>query len=246
MPEAQAKGLSLRVVSCDAVVRGDPSLVERLVGNLVSNAVRYTEEGEAVIECSRRDGNLRIEVRDTGVGMAEDQQQIIFDDFYQVGNVARDRSKGMGLGLSIAAGLAQLLETRIELESTPGKGSVFALELPVASEPAAIEPAAQGTDVPPITGETVLVVDDDEQVRLATRFLLESWGYRVRVAATAEEAVDVARGPGNRPSVVVSDYRLPGASNGVETLKSIGEALDAAVSGIIRDGRHLGGDTRRY
>jgi len=126
-PSASQKGLALRVAASSAVVRSDPVLLRRLLGNLMSNAIKYTEAGGVLIGC-RRDGYaVRIEVWDTGIGIGEDHRQHIFDDFYQVGNAARDRRLGLGLGLGIVRRTAELLGHAVECRSRPGKGSVFAI-----------------------------------------------------------------------------------------------------------------------
>ncbi|MGE5517163.1 MAG: ATP-binding protein [Bacteroidota bacterium] len=132
---AEDKGLELRLVPCGATIRSDATLLKRLLVNLVGNAIRYTTTGRVVVGCRRRGRFLRIEVWDTGIGIAADQLQAVFEDFYQIGNPERDRTKGLGLGLSVVQRTAQLLNHRISVVSHPGRGSMFAVTVPLAPEP---------------------------------------------------------------------------------------------------------------
>jgi signal transduction histidine kinase len=131
---ADDKGLSLRLVSCGAVVRSDPTLLRRVLRNLVANAVRYTEQGGVLVGCRRRGNSLRIEVWDTGIGIPPDQLQVVFEDFYQIGNPERDRANGLGLGLSVVDRAAHLLRHPVSVVSTPGAGSMFAITVPLAGD----------------------------------------------------------------------------------------------------------------
>jgi signal transduction histidine kinase len=128
---AADKGLSLRLVGCGAMVRSDPALLRRVIRNLVSNAVRYTDEGGVLVGCRRRGDSLRIEVWDTGIGIPADQLQVVFEDFYQIGNPERDRANGLGLGLSVVDRAAHLLGHQITVTSRPGTGSMFAVTVPL-------------------------------------------------------------------------------------------------------------------
>ena len=128
-PQARAKGLELRVHRCSGFAKSDPALVERILRNLISNAIRYTDQGRVVVGCRRHHGSLRVSVYDTGIGIAPHEQSLVFEAFYQVGNRARDRSKGLGLGLAIVERLARLLQTPLTLRSRPGHGSLFAFDL---------------------------------------------------------------------------------------------------------------------
>ncbi|MGE5475584.1 MAG: ATP-binding protein [Bacteroidales bacterium] len=132
-PMAAEKELELRLVPCHAMVRSDAALLKRLVGNLIANAIRYTADGRVVVGCRRQGGFLRIEVWDTGIGIPADQLQAVFEDFYQIGNPERDRAKGLGLGLSVVQRTAQLLGHRITVLSRPGRGSMFAVTVPLAA-----------------------------------------------------------------------------------------------------------------
>lgn len=133
-PRAMCKGLTLRVVPTRAWVRTDLVLLERILRNLVDNALKYTETGKILLGCRHGVGRLRFEIRDTGIGIPPDQIDRVFDEFYQINNPARDRAKGLGLGLAIVRRLAQLLGITVELDSRPGRGSCFALNLPLEAE----------------------------------------------------------------------------------------------------------------
>src|SRR6202035_5646060 len=123
--------LDWRVVESGLNVRSDPRLLAQMIGNLVSNAVKYTEAGTVLLGCRRRGDKLRIEVWDTGIGIPAEQLSAIFEEFHQLGNPARERSKGVGLGLAIVQRLADLLGHAIDVRSRPGKGSMFSVEVPI-------------------------------------------------------------------------------------------------------------------
>jgi signal transduction histidine kinase/CheY-like chemotaxis protein len=232
-PSAAEKGLRLRVVPSRLYVRSDPVLLERILLNLAANALRYTKRGGILIGCRRRGGHVRIEVWDTGIGIAPEQRQAIFQEFYQAAD-PHVGAQGLGLGLAIAARLAALLGGRIEVASRPGKGSVFAFEVPRG------EPRAAPQSTVPLVGTTdtlhgalVLVVDDDALVREAMQSLLAQWGCTVVAAGTGEEAVALLEGRDRLPDALLCDYRLPGAETGIEVIRRLqtvaGRAIPAAL-----------------
>lgn len=236
-PAARDKGLRFRVVPSRLVVRSDPVLLERIVLNLVSNAVRYTERGGIVVGCRRRGGGVRIEVWDSGVGVPHDKQREIFHEFYQLANPERDRSKGLGLGLAIVDRLAGLLRHRIALVSTPGRGSRFAIELPLgdAQRAAARAEAARpaGGD---LAGALVLVVDDEALVRDGMEGVLVGWGCRVVTAASGDEAFARLRESGESPDVIVSDYRLREGETGIEVIERLHAAYSPSIPAVVISG----------
>ena len=126
---AQAKGLALRVVPCGLSIHSDPRLLEQMIRNLLSNALKYTTRGKVLLGCRRRKEMLSIEIWDTGVGIPDEELQTIFDEYHQLDNAARERSRGLGLGLSIVQRLGDLLGHRVRVRSQPGKGSVFAIDI---------------------------------------------------------------------------------------------------------------------
>ncbi len=236
-PAAQAVGLRFRVVPSRLVVRSDPVLLERILLNLVANAVRYTERGGIVIGCRRRGVNVRIEVWDSGVGVPADKQREIFHEFYQLANPERDRSKGLGLGLAIVERLARLLTHRIALVSTPGRGSLFAIELPLgdAQRAAARAEAARpvGGD---LAGALVLVVDDEALVRDGMQGVLVGWGCRVVAAASGDEALARLKECGETPDVIISDYRLREGETGIEVIERLHAAYSPTIPAAVVSG----------
>src|SRR5262249_33114631 len=181
----------LHVRSTKAVVTTDPTLLFRVLSNLVSNAIRYTENGAILIACRARGRRVSFEVWDTGIGIATEQHERIFEEFYQIQNPERDRKRGVGLGLATVRRIAQLLGAPLKLRSRLGTGSMFALEIPVAeAAKTPITAATLETKVPNlIGGKTILVIDDEASVRLGMQSLLESWGCKCIAAADADEAL---------------------------------------------------------
>jgi signal transduction histidine kinase/CheY-like chemotaxis protein len=224
--DATSRGLRFRIVRSTLALHSDPVLLERILINLVANAVRYTESGGILVGCRRRGEQVRVEVWDTGIGIAPEHQQAIFQEFYQVGNPERDRQKGLGLGLSIAARLARLLGGRIEVRSQPGRGSVFAVELPRADEihETAAFSAPAGIDER-LRGAFVLVVDDDALVCEALAGLLDQWGCTAVTAASGEEALAALARQSRVPDAVLCDYRLPDGETGSEVIRRLRERM---------------------
>jgi len=235
--EARAKGLRLRVRPCDLAVRSDPLLLERIVMNLVSNAVRYTERGGIVVGCRRRGKRVRIEVWDSGIGIAEDKQREIFQEFIQLGNSERDRSRGLGLGLAIVERLAQLLNHRIDLASTPGRGSRFSIELPISDvqqtlpEQRALSPMTNS-----LNGLFVVVVDDEALVRAGMEGVLHGWGCHVVNAGSGDEALVLLGEHERTPDVVISDYRLRENETGIEVINRIRTHYASAIPAALISG----------
>ena len=235
---AREKGLRLGVVSSSAWVRSDFILLERIVLNLVSNAVRYTPHGGVVIGCRHRGNRLRIDVWDSGPGIPQDQQRHIFGEFYQLGGRQPDRRAGLGLGLSIVDRLGQLLGHPVELASRPGKGSRFSISVPlVAARRAtaeAVEPPATVTD--PARGRLIVVIDDDALVLDGMRGILQSWGCRVVTGASDTAALAQLAQEGGQPDLIISDYRLADGRTGIEAIERLRGALDAAIPAFLISG----------
>jgi signal transduction histidine kinase len=235
---AHEKGLRLGVVSSSAWVRSDFILLERIVLNLVSNAVRYTPHGGIVIGCRHRGNRLRIDVWDSGPGIPQDQQQHIFGEFYQIGGRQLDRRAGLGLGLSIVDRLGQLLEHPVELASRPGKGSCFSITVPLTTARRAtveaVEPPAMVID--PARGKLIVVIDDDALVLDGMRGLLQSWGCLVVTGASDIAALAQLAQEGGRPDLIISDYRLANGRTGIETIERLRDALDSAIPAFLISG----------
>lgn len=222
-PSAQAKGLTL-MLECPpgAHVETDPVLLERVVRNLIDNAIKYTQQGTVELKVERDDELWRLSVLDSGVGIAPAEQARVFEEFYQVGNPERDRAKGLGLGLSIVSRLVDLLDLSLALESQPGVGSCFTLSI-TAVDPVQPQLPAEAPDLQLLQGLRVLVVDDEEPVRVAMQALLSSYGCEVLTAGGTREAMVVALS--KRPDIVLADLRLRGSDDGLATVRSLRSAL---------------------
>ncbi|MDB5874409.1 MAG: hypothetical protein JWQ07_3851 [Ramlibacter sp.] len=237
---AAEKGLDFRVQLPKRLwVNTDPLLLSRVLSNLVANALRYTERGRILVGCRRRAGGLvEFQVLDTGIGIAQEEQARIFGDFYQVANVARDRERGMGLGLAIAQRSAQLLGGTIKVRSVPGRGSVFSVTLPMAPAPAIASAGDGAAQRPARFGGQVLVIDDDPQITQAMQGLLREWGYDTIIAGSIEAAVAAAsQAEGNRGiGLILSDYQLAGGASGIEAIRAIEQQTGRAVPAILVTG----------
>ena len=246
-PQAEQKGLDLRLRVSASLrtchIQTDGVLLERVVGNLLSNALRYTNTGGVLLTVRKTlHGGVRLEVWDTGLGIAQADQVRIFEPYVQIGNRERDRSKGMGLGLAIVFHATQVLGVTLDLNSIAGRGSCFRVHFPAAlCQPKCMSPN-DGADTvkPPVRIEAlahrrVLLVDDDPLVRVAMTALLTGWHMDVRAADVGEpSALDVC-GEDWAPDCVLCDFRLPGALNGVELLDLALERFPATV-GILLTG----------
>jgi len=237
-PQARDKGLQITFRCGAGAVRSDPALVERILRNLVGNAIRYTHRGGIEMACEARDAQVHISVRDTGMGIAADQQEKVFDEFVQLHNPERDRTKGLGLGLAIVRRLAALLGAEIRLESAPGRGSTFSFALPRAVAAATGAEARDLADEPPplLDGTTVVVIDDEADVRDGMRTLLEGWGCIVVTDEDAAGAVGQLRARRLTPDVVIADYRLREGATGVEAIARLQDDYGSTLPGLIVTG----------
>ena len=241
--EAGAKGVRLEWVDCAAIVNSDPVLVERILRNLVSNAVRYTERGRILVGCRRRGRAIALQVWDTGVGIPADEQARVFQEYYQVGNPERDRAKGLGLGLAIVRRLAELIGCELRLRSAPGRGSCFEIALPLAegapigaeSSPAVLDGAITRGDGA-ITRGIVVIVDDERAIRQATASLLTGWGFDVVAAASGDEAVKRLSASPSRPNLIISDYRLRGKENGLHAIERLRSEYGRSIPAMLVTG----------
>lgn len=234
-PQASDKGLELVVKYCDQGVETDPELLRRLLGNLISNAIRYTARGKVHVSCARHEDELSIEVRDTGIGISAEQLERVFEEFYQVDH-GTQRPDGLGLGLSIVRRLQQLLGCRVDVESVLGEGTVFRVTVPGAELPQRV--VAQFSGDQPAQGGRVLVIDDEQPVADATRLLLELEGFEVSVASSETEALECVLT--HLPDLIVSDFHLRGGETGVAVVAAVRQRVRRAVPVIF-----MTGDTAR-
>jgi CheY-like chemotaxis protein len=234
---AREKGLRLRIIRSDDWIRSDALLLDRILLNLVSNAIRYTLHGGIIVGCRRRGRMLRIEVWDSGPGIPETHRQNIFGEFFQIPTGERDRYGGLGLGLAIVERLRQLLDHEIELTSTVGRGSRFTLIVPTAPKGIAVEatrsphPAAFV-----IKDKVVLIIDDSPIVLEGTSGLLSKWEYSVITAASDEAALIKLAERQQRPDLIISDYHLANGKTGIEAIERIVTAFGMSIPTILISG----------
>ncbi len=232
------KGLRLRVRRSDAWVRSDAMLLERILLNLVSNAVRYTLRGGIIVGCRRRGEMLRIEVWDSGPGIPEDQKQNIFGEFFQLPAPERNRYGGLGLGLAIVDRLRVLLNHQIDLASTVGRGSRFAILVPMADE---CVTSTEPVDSPhpaafAVEGKVILVIGDAPIVLEGTGGLLGKWGYSVLTAGSDEAALIRLAERQQRPDLIISDYHLASGKTGIRAIEQINAAFGSSIPAILISG----------
>ena len=229
-PPAEEKGLQLRIVRCSAVVKSDAVILERIVANLVANAVRYTKSGRILVGCRRKGNSLVVQVCDTGIGIPAERLGEIFQEFVQLDNPERDRTKGLGLGLSIVKRSADLLGHAIAVRSRPGKGSCFSITVARGTSIAAPEPTpAEGTQARQrfaLNGLFIVVIDDEQDIRFAMQSVFEQWGCHVLSASSAQDAVDLLRNHLRTPDLIISDYRLRDNQNGIHAVNAVRVALE--------------------
>ena len=248
-PAAFEKGLGLNIRGGQHVALADPLLVERIVRNLVSNAIRYTTDGTVLVSCRKRGEHLLVQVWDTGPGIREEERQRVFEEFYQVPGqqaVVAEQKKGLGLGLAIVKRLAALMAAPVRLASAPGRGSVFTLELPLGKSPRVQARTLPGKGPVGITldGRLIVIVEDEPAVREGLQVLLAGWGagivslesmaaVRAWAAASDPEVV--------RPSLVIADYRLEHGETGVFAIRAIRERFGQEVPAIVVTGSSMTG-----
>jgi len=232
------KGLRLRVRRSDAWVRSDAMLLERILLNLVSNAVRYTLRGGIIVGCRRLGEMLRIEVWDSGPGIPEDQKRNIFGEVFQLPAPERNRYGGLGLGLAIVDRLRVLLNHQIDLASTVGRGSRFAIRVPMADE---CVTSTEPVDSPhpatfAVEGKVILVIADAPIVLEGTGGLLGKWGYSVLTAGSDEAALIRLAERQQRPDLIISDYHLASGKTGIRAIEQINAAFGSSIPAILISG----------
>jgi signal transduction histidine kinase/ActR/RegA family two-component response regulator len=235
---AREKELTFRALPSDAWVRSDFILLQQIVFNLVHNALRYTRNGGVLVGCRKRGDRLRIEVWDSGIGIPPDQHDKIFGEFYRLGEPDRDRRAGLGLGLAIVDRLCRLLGHPIEVKSTVGKGSVFAVTVPLASaDKRAIEASIVPRAQPSLSfDKLVLVIDDDPLVLEGMSGIFRKWGCRVITADSDSEALKAAAEQDDVPDLIISDYHLANGRTGIETIEWLRGEMSAPVPAFLISG----------
>ncbi len=232
--QADSRGLTYRSRESALAVLSDPNLIELILRNLVSNAIKYTSHGGLLVDFRRKGAMAVLEVWDTGVGIEASQQASIFREFHQLGNPERDRNKGLGLGLAIVQGLVHSLGIRLSLNSVVGRGSVFRLELPLAVDvtPQAASFYSHRDPVLPLV--RVLVLDDDPVICAGMVQVLSGWGCVCEAAQSIEAAITLA--PAMQPDVVISDYRLREHRTGIEAVGALRDLLGLTLPALLITG----------
>jgi CheY-like chemotaxis protein len=237
-PQAAAKGLRLRLRSGALWVKSDVALLQRMVLNLAYNALRYSDKGTILITCrgAPHGTQARLQVWDSGIGIAPEHQANIFKEFFQVDNPNRVRTSGMGLGLNIVQRSAQLLGINVAVRSALGCGTRFTLTLPLVDAPetprAASPVTATATE---LHGVRVMVVEDDQIISQALSELLQSWGCVVQLACSAAQAIEIARIE-PMPTILLSDYRLGEAQNGLYAIAALRELAGYKIAACLMSG----------
>jgi len=234
--QAELAGLSLRLhAPREAMAHGDPAMLARILRNLAQNAVRYTESGGVLLAVRARGDQVHIDVVDTGIGIPEGAQDIIFQEFQQLGNPQRDRRQGLGLGLAIVARLATLLDLDVRIRSRSGRGSCFGLSVPRARQAVATAeptPTVTRLSASALNALPVLIIDDDREVLKAMGLVLTQWNCQAQLVADLDEAMQLIAN-GWRPRLLIVDYRLPGIRDGIIAVERLREALGSVPALLI-------------
>ncbi|MCP3672248.1 MAG: response regulator [Gammaproteobacteria bacterium] len=235
---ANDSGIELRMVPSSVTVRSDRKLLERLLRNFLSNAVRYTERGKILVGCRRKKNMIVIQVTDTGPGIDDRDLASIFEEFHQLNRSVRKGMRGVGLGLAIVKRIAGMLGARVRVSSKVGHGSTFMVEIPTSEQ--------KLVPIQPVIGEvngsqamrlllqniSVLVVDNEESIREGMAHLIESWGGVVCTAVCVNDALKAVE-QGNKPDLVIVDYHLDNQSTGIEVLKQLNRQLGLHVPSLV-------------
>ena len=245
-PLAQAKGLSFQLPvcngdsyeqgECNLAIYSDPFLLERMLRNLISNAIRYTDTGGVSVRCFCTEDHIELEVADTGIGIRPETLPHIFEEYYQADNPHRDRRKGLGLGLAIVRRIEGLLGTRVRVGSVPGIGSTFSFSVPVGDISHLAQPFVITHSSYDLSGSVVALVEDDQDIRELSNELMEQWGCRVVAGEYAEDVMrklDIAE---LRPDVLVCDYRLPHGKTAIHVIKQMREMWGSELPVLVLTG----------
>ena len=240
---AEAKRLQLHVVPSGLSVHSDPRLLEQMIRNLLANAVKYTERGKVLLGCRRRGGKLAIEIWDTGIGIPEAELDAIFDEYHQLDNGARERSRGLGLGLAIVRRLANLLGHEVSVRSRLDRGSVFAVDVALAADEVAPtllgERRGQG-DEAAVEGlwraGTILIVEDDPEIRGLLELFLKDEGHHTAAAADGAATLDMVARGAIRPDLILTDYNLPNGMDGLQVVARLRKELRSKIAAIVLTG----------
>lgn len=235
-PLARERGLEFEWRRSGAVVFADKLILDRVLRNLISNAIRYTRAGGVLIRWRRRGARCCVQVWDSGIGIAREHRELIFEEFFQVGNPQRDRAKGVGLGLSIARRSAGLLGARITVRSRPGRGSLFSIALPLVGEaPDEANPAPCGVERS-AASLFIVLVEDEEPIRIAAQAVFESLGATCVACTSADDALAELADRLRIPDLLICDYRLGPQGDGLQAIAMIREQQQERIPAILISG----------
>jgi signal transduction histidine kinase/CheY-like chemotaxis protein len=238
-PEVRGKKLTFRLRCSNLAIRTDPLLFERLIRNLLSNAVRYTNSGGILVACRKRGVFVRVEVWDTGIGIAPEKQTQVFEEFYQIGNPERDRRNGVGLGLAIVKRIAAMLEHPLHLTSGVGRGTRFSIEIPisgVSDKNAESSTQPDYHDETTLFGVVIVVIDDEADILAAVGLLLKQWGCAVITADSGAQALEKLQAEDLAPDLIVSDFRLRNSETGIDAIRTLRSQFGDGVPSLLLTG----------
>lgn len=234
--EAGEKSVAIVLQRTSATVFTDPHLMERILRNLISNAVRYTDTGRVLVGCRKRGETIWVEVWDTGIGIPGPERDRIFEEYVQLQNPERDRARGLGLGLAIVRRLGVLLSCELELRSQPGRGSCFRVAMPLAKAP----PLSPPSVIRPVAMDAgrglILVVDDEASIRDGMHTLLTGWGYQVIAAGSGPQMLASLAHCARRPDLIICDYRLRNGENGIDVIGLLQSECNEAIPAMLITG----------
>ncbi|MEH6569989.1 MAG: hybrid sensor histidine kinase/response regulator [Halioglobus sp.] len=237
-PLAAQKNLSIQWPSKCGIVYSDPNLLERILRNFLTNAIRYTDAGHIQVKCEPTGRTLAIRVVDTGIGISVPDQETIFDEFHQLGNPERDRTKGLGLGLSIVKRTASLLGHGIDVQSQPGLGSTFSVTVDAAPVTETVSGLSKidDTTLMPEMKRLIMLIDDEEAIREGLQLLLTLWGCDVIACADETEALGKLNSFDRTPDAIICDYRLRDHRNGLDVIAAINSACQTNIPAVVVTG----------
>ncbi|MEH6578217.1 MAG: NahK/ErcS family hybrid sensor histidine kinase/response regulator [Amphritea sp.] len=233
-PVARENDIDLRVVDCNLGVASDTRLLMRILRNFLSNAFRYTESGRVLLGARRRGDSLSLQIWDTGPGIPQDRLKDIFLEFQQLEEQQRGGKKGVGLGLAIVERIAKMLNHPITVISQPGKGTMFAVEVPISNHSFSVTRERAPVDYnSSLDGYRVMVIDNEESILLSMEALLEQWGCDVYQAASEAEAVQLCQQQALKPDIILADYHLDQGQTGVDAIMALYKQLGCAIPAVI-------------
>jgi len=245
-PAAENKDLIFKCFTSGWVIDSDHKMLRRILSNLLTNAIQYTgqgqytRQGKILLGCRKKGNNIRIEIHDTGVGIAEEFQEDVFTEYYQVSNPERDRKKGLGLGLSVVKGLCYLLDHKLEMRTNPGRGTSIYLTIPLSEQPIShiIEYKNTPQDTPSPTHQTknIILIDDDAEILESMSGLIEQWGYETASFEDEFEALKYLKTHDFIPDLIIADFRLKGNHTGADAIKAINDYYKLSIPAVIITG----------